>query len=249
MFVTIIMSILVGLVIGDILCFIVYEICRIIDEEERGKKTKSKSNIFKTYLNFVLKQMKEGNKQFFIFYLLLDIVTVSSTVFMILHYGVTKEAISALILVYSLIVLTFVDAKTQYLPDIITKPLIVLGLIQGYFEIFTSFKESLIGAVAGYWSLWLINTTFRLIRKNDGMGQGDFKLLSALGAWVGYQYLPFIVFASSFLGIFVALGLAKFANNKLSAPSPFGPSLSIAGIITLIWGEDLINWYLSFLTF
>jgi len=245
MFVTILLTILASLIIGDILYFLFYEICRLIEEEESGNKTKQKKNIFRSYIDFIFKQVKERNKDFFISYIILDAVTICFTVFFILHYGVTIKAFAGLVFCYCLIVLTFIDAKTQYLPDIITKPLIILGLIQGYFEIFTTLKEAALGAIIGYWSLWIINTTFKIIRKKDGMGQGDFKLLSALGAWVGYQYLPFIIFSSSFLGIFVALGLAKFADNKLSAPSPFGPSLAIAGVISLIWGADIIKWYFS----
>lgn len=249
MLLTITLTILAGLIVGDILCFIVYHICKIIEDEENGTKTKSNINIFKTYIQYLATQLKSGNKKFLLYYLLLDTVTASFTIFLILHYGVTIQAFVALIFCYSLIVLTFIDAKTQYLPDIITKPLIALGLLQGYFEIFTTLKEAALGAVIGYGSLWAINTTFKLVRKKDGMGEGDFKLLAALGAWVGYQYLPFIIFSSSFLGIFVALGLAKFADNKLSAPSPFGPSLAIAGIISLIWGERIINWYFSLYSF
>jgi leader peptidase (prepilin peptidase)/N-methyltransferase len=244
---TILLTILCGFIIGDVLYFAVFQICRLIEEEESGKKSKQDKHIIKLYINYVLEQIKQKNKNFITSYILMDIVTVSFTVFFIIHYGITKEAFAGLLFCYCLIVLTFIDAKTQYLPDIITKPLIVLGLIQGYFGVFTNIQDSVLGALIGYWSLWTINTTFRLIRKKDGMGQGDFKLLSAIGAWVGYQYLPFIIFASSFLGIFVALWLAKFANNKLSAPSPFGPSLSIAGVITLVWGADIINWYLSLL--
>lgn len=249
MLLTITLTILAGLIVGDILCFIVYHICKIIENEEKGIKIKSEINIFKAYIQYLATQLKSRNKKFLIHYLILDAVTVASTIFLILHYGVTLQAFAALIFCYSLIVLTFIDAKTQYLPDIITKPLIALGLLQGYFEIFTTLKEAVLGALIGYGSLWAINTSFKLIRKKDGMGEGDFKLLAALGAWVGYQYLPFIIFSSSFLGIFVALGLAKFADNELSAPSPFGPSLAIAGFFSLIWGERIINWYFSLFSF
>jgi leader peptidase (prepilin peptidase)/N-methyltransferase len=133
------------------------------------------------------------------------------------------------------------------LPDFITKPLIVLGLVQSYFGLFTDFKSACIGAIVGYGSLWTINTLFRIIRHKEGMGYGDFKLFAAIGAWGGYIQLPFVIFAASIIGIFVALFLARLPENKLSSPSPFGPSLAVSGFVSLIWGQDIIDWYLGML--
>jgi leader peptidase (prepilin peptidase)/N-methyltransferase len=164
---------------------------------------------------------------------------------MVVLYGVTIKAFAGMLFCYCLIVLTYVDAKTQMLPDIITKPLIAFGLLQAYFGLYTDFKSACIGAFAGYWSLWLINTIFRLIRHKEGMGYGDFKLFAAIGAWIGFAQLPFVIFFSSVLGIFVAVFLARLPENKLSSPSPFGPSLAITGLISMIWGQQIINWYLG----
>jgi leader peptidase (prepilin peptidase)/N-methyltransferase len=238
---TIVICTLLGLIIGDALFFAIHNLCKIFSEETPTQK----KGIFRDYIDFVLKQLKENRKRFIACYLSIDTVTISITILIVVMFGITLKTLTALFFCYALIVLTYVDAKTQMLPDIITKPLIAAGIVQSYFGLFTDLRSSIMGAILGYYILWTINTAFRLLRKKDGMGYGDFKLLAAIGAWAGYTQLPFVILASSIIGIFVALALARFAKNPLSAPSPFGPSLAVAGIVSLLWGAEIIEWYLG----
>ena len=161
------------------------------------------------------------------------------------YFGITITAAGALFYSYTLIVLSFVDIRTQILPNIITKPLIALGLLQGGFGIFTTFQESVIGAVFGYGLFWGVNTVFRLIRKKEGMGYGDFKLLAAIGAWCGIGQLPLVVLSSSLIGICGVLLAAMVLQRSLSQAAPFGPSLALAGIISLYFGDNIMTHYLS----
>lgn len=156
--------------------------------------------------------------------------------------------ISSLFFALPLLVLTVIDFKTQILPDVITKPLIILGLLQAVFGIHTDIIQSALGAFAGYWILWLVNFTFRRLRGIDGMGYGDFKLLSAIGAWGGIQIIPITIIMSSTLGVFVALIIIKMSRSQFDAPTPFGPSLAFTGFIAFLYGNDIINWYISLLS-
>ena len=243
---TLLICAILSSIIGDILSFIIYHLCKIYskDDSETYNFHLTKK-LFKEYIDYIFSQLKHNKKSFLIYYLSIYVFVLLFTFSMIINYGITAKAFFALTLCYSLICLTYVDIKTQYLPDIITKPLIFIGLIQGYFGLFTNFKESIIGALVGYLILWTINTIFKLIRKIDGMGYGDFKLLSALGAWVGYIYLPLIIILSSIIGIIVAILLSRISKESMLSPSPFGPSLAIAGIVSLIWGHNIVNWYLT----
>ncbi len=225
---------------GDVLAFVIFLLCRMFSPDNKQQK-----GIFKPYINFVLEQLKENRIGFIINYFLLGLTTVTVTLLAVILFGLTIKAFTALFFCYCLVILTFVDAKTQFLPDIITKPLIIFGVIQGYFGILTDLRDSVMGAIAGYLILWAVNSAFRIIKKKDGMGYGDFKLLSAIAAWVGIAQLPFLILSSSIIGIFVALLMARFADNKLSQPTPFGPSLAIAGLVSLFWGSDIMYWYLS----
>jgi leader peptidase (prepilin peptidase)/N-methyltransferase len=230
--------------IGDILSLFIYHLCNLFDENLPPKEFTCK-NFWKNYLHFVVQQLQKNRTNFLLYYLSIDITTIACTLLIVAVFGITLKTFAALLFCYCLIILTFVDIKTQMLPDIITKPLIVLGLLQGYVGIFTDFQSSIIGALLGYFILWSVNTAFRFIRKKEGMGYGDFKLLSAIGAWVGYSQIPFLILSSSIIAIFVALSLARLGKNALSAPSPFGPSLAISGFVSLLWGTEIIQWYLG----
>lgn len=161
------------------------------------------------------------------------------------RFGITAMGGAALLYAYSLIILSIVDIRTHILPDLITKPLIALGILQGSFHLFSSFTSSLLGAVMGYGLLWTLNTIFRQIRKKEGIGYGDFKLLAAIGAWTGIEHLPMTILFSSLIGILVALGAAIIFRHPLSQATPFGPSLALAGIISLYYGTDIMTFYLS----
>jgi leader peptidase (prepilin peptidase)/N-methyltransferase len=136
-----------------------------------------------------------------------------------------------------LIALTGIDTETQLLPDNMTLPLVWAGILVNYFGVHTDLPSSVIGAIAGYMLLWTIYHLFKLMTGKEGMGYGDFKLLAALGAWMGWQFLPLMVLMSSAVGAVVGLilmGSGKLQRNK---PMPFGPFIAATGWITLIWGE------------
>ena len=145
-----------------------------------------------------------------------------------------------------LVALTGIDLDTYLLPDSITLPLLWLGLIANYYGVFTTLESALWGAIAGYMVLWSVFWLFKLLTGKEGMGYGDFKLLAALGAWMGWQMLPVIIILSSLVGAAIGIGMIIFANHEKSKPIPFGPYLAIAGWIALIWGEKINTAYLNF---
>lgn len=161
------------------------------------------------------------------------------------HFGFSWTCLGALFLTWSLIALTFIDVDHQLLPDKITLPLMWLGLFFNLFGVYTDLTSSVIGAIAGYLSLWSLYHLFRLITGKEGMGYGDFKLLAALGAWLGWQYLPIIVLLSSLVGAVVGITLVLLQKHQRDIPIPFGPYLAAAGWIALIWGDTLNQLYLS----
>jgi len=152
--------------------------------------------------------------------------------------------IGALLLCWCLIALTFIDAETQLLPDSITLPLLWAGLGFNLAGTFTDLPSAVIGAMAGYLSLWAVYWGFKLITGKEGMGYGDFKLLAALGAWLGWQMLPLIILLSSLVGAIVGVALIVLAKRGRQVPIPFGPYLATAGLIALIWGKTLTQAYL-----
>lgn len=161
------------------------------------------------------------------------------------HFGFTWASLGALLLTWSLIALTFIDLDHQLLPDKITLPLVWLGLFFNLFGVFTDLSSSVVGAIAGYLSLWCIYHLFRLITGKEGMGYGDFKLLAALGAWMGWQSLPMIVLLSSLVGAVVGITLILLRNHQRDVPIPFGPYLAAAGWIAFLWGDQINAVYLS----
>jgi leader peptidase (prepilin peptidase)/N-methyltransferase len=157
------------------------------------------------------------------------------------RFGVTPQGIAACVLLWSLLALTMIDFDTQLLPDSITLPLLWAGLIANLWHTFASLPDAVIGAVAGYLSLWTIYWLFKLIRGKEGMGYGDFKLLAALGAWLGWQLLPVIVLLSSVVGAGIGISLIVFKGRDHSVPLAFGPYLAIAGAIALFFGSTLVK--------
>ncbi len=161
------------------------------------------------------------------------------------HFGYSAETLFALLLTWSLIALSGIDIDQQLLPDSITLPLLWLGLFLSLFELFTDSHASIIGAIAGYLSLWSIYWLFKLLTGKDGMGYGDFKLLALFGAWLGWQYLPVIILLSSLVGAIVGLSMVLFMKHDRTIPIPFGPYLAVAGWIALLWGSQLNQMYLN----
>jgi leader peptidase (prepilin peptidase)/N-methyltransferase len=179
-------------------------------------------------------------------YPIVELLTGALTVAAVLRFGVTPAAAAACLFVWSLIALTFIDFDTQLLPDSLTLPLLWGGLlanIAGWVPGVT-LRDAVVGAIAGYLALWTIYWLFKLIRGKEGMGYGDFKLLAALGAWLGWQMLPLIVLLSSFVGAIIGIGLVVFKGRDHQIPLAFGPYLAIAGVIALFFGRSLISLYL-----
>ncbi len=168
-------------------------------------------------------------------------------VYAALHFGAGWSAMGAMLTIWALIALAGVDFDTQLLPDVITLPLLWLGLAFNLFATFTDLSSAVIGAMAGYLSLWLVYWGFKLTTGKEGMGYGDFKLLAALGAWLGWQMLPLIILLSSLLGAIFGLVLIIFAKRGRSVPIPFGPYLAVAGLLALFWGKPLTRAYLGLL--
>jgi leader peptidase (prepilin peptidase)/N-methyltransferase len=161
------------------------------------------------------------------------------------HFGFTAAGWGALIFVAALVALTGIDFDTQLLPDDITLPLLWLGLALNCFAVFTDLKSAVMGAMAGYLTLWLVYWGFKLLTGKEGMGYGDFKLLAALGAWMGWQMLPLIILLSSVVGALVGIGLIVIAKQGRNVPIPFGPYLAAAGLIALFWGKPLTRMYIG----
>jgi leader peptidase (prepilin peptidase) / N-methyltransferase len=161
------------------------------------------------------------------------------------HFGYGMTACAALILVWALVALTFIDFDTQLLPDDITLPLLWLGLLFNIGNTFTDLASAVIGAVAGYLSLWSVYWMFKLIMKKEGMGYGDFKLLAAIGAWFGWIMLPLVILLSSAVGAVVGIFLMVLAKRGRNVPMPFGPYLAGGALVALFWGQPIVQAYLG----
>lgn len=161
------------------------------------------------------------------------------------RFGPSWAGIGALFFIWCMIALTFIDFDTQLLPDSITLPLLWTGLLLNLGDTFTDIRSAVIGTAAGYLSLWAVYWSFKLATGKEGMGYGDFKLLAAIGAWLGWQMLPLTILASSVVGAAVGIALIAFARHGRNIPIPFGPYLAAAAIIALFWGKPLTQQYLG----
>jgi leader peptidase (prepilin peptidase)/N-methyltransferase len=174
-------------------------------------------------------------------YPLVELVTLVLSLVIMFHYGLTLPMLAALLFTWSLIGLTFIDIEQQLLPDIITLPLLWLGLFLSVFDIFIPAKTAIIGALAGYLALWSLAFIFKKLTGKVGMGEGDFKLLAAIGAWLGWQALPWVLLLSSSLGAVIGLLLILVKDHPRTVPIPFGPFLAIAAWITLVFGNTIFS--------
>jgi leader peptidase (prepilin peptidase)/N-methyltransferase len=160
-------------------------------------------------------------------------------------WGVSVETIGALLLVWTLIALAFIDLDTTFLPDSLTLPLLWLGLLFNLGGHFASLADAVIGAMAGYLVLWSVYWLFKLATGKEGMGYGDFKLLAALGAWLGWQMLPVTLLLSSVVGATIGVAMIVFVKYDRRVPIPFGPYLAGGGLVALFFGADLTQAYLA----
>ncbi len=161
------------------------------------------------------------------------------------HFGFGLAAAGAIVFLWVMVTLAFIDLDTQLLPDDLTLPLLWLGLAFNLGGTYTDLSSAVVGAMAGYLSLWSVYWLFKLTTGKEGMGYGDFKLLAAIGAWLGWQVLPLTILFSSLVGAMVGIGLIVFARHGRSVPIPFGPYLAAAGVLALFWGEAITRAYLG----
>jgi len=177
-------------------------------------------------------------------YPVVETITALSFLLVAMHFGPNLQTLTALGLTAILITLTVIDIDHQLLPDDLTLFLLWTGLFASLFNVFTDPVSSIIGALAGYLSLWLVYHLFRLLTGKEGMGYGDFKLLAALGAWIGWQMLPLIILLSSLVGAVIGLAMIGMKRHKSNQPMPFGPFIALAGWIAMMWGDHIIDAYL-----
>jgi leader peptidase (prepilin peptidase)/N-methyltransferase len=177
-------------------------------------------------------------------YPIVEAVTGILSAALVWHFGSGIAGMATLVFVWLLITLTFIDADTRLLPDDLTLPLLWLGLLVNLNGTFVPLSDAVIGAAAGYLALWLVYWAFKLATGKEGMGYGDFKLLAALGAWMGWKMLLPIILLSSVVGAVVGICLIVFARRGRDNPIPFGPYLAAAGLISLVYGKMLIGLYM-----
>lgn len=161
------------------------------------------------------------------------------------YSGATPLWLGGMLLTAMLISMTFIDADTQLLPDNLTLPLLWAGLLFNLWTGYVLLVDAVLGAAAGYLLLWAVYWLFKLATGKEGMGYGDFKLLAALGAWLGWQQLPVVILLSSLVGALFGIVLIVLARHHRGKPMPFGPYLASAGWIAFIWGDSIVTWYLS----
>ncbi|HHQ4579281.1 MULTISPECIES: prepilin peptidase [Aeromonas] len=178
-------------------------------------------------------------------YPLVELLTALLSLVVAATYPPGWALLAALLLTWVLVALTFIDLDKMLLPDQLTLPLLWGGLLFNLTGGFVPLTDAVIGAMAGYLVLWSLYWAFKLLTGKEGMGYGDFKLLAALGAWLGWQALPIVLLLSSLVGAFIGIGLILLRNHHQNKPIPFGPYLAIAGWIALLWGDTITRWYLT----
>ena len=161
------------------------------------------------------------------------------------QFGPTPQALLGIVVTWVLIALTMIDFDHQLLPDSLTLPLMWIGLLASLIPVFSDVKSAVIGAALGYIILWSVYQVFKLVTGKEGMGFGDFKLLAAIGALLGWQILPIVILLSSLVGAVVGLTLIAITGRDKNIPIPFGPYLAAAGWLAMLWGDELNIWYLS----
>lgn len=178
-------------------------------------------------------------------YPVIEIIAAGLAIGAAAHFGFGAQAFAAMLLLWTLLALSVIDIDHQLLPDNLTLPLLWAGLLINYFGVFAPLASAVIGAAAGYLSLWLLFHGFKLLTGKEGMGYGDFKLFAAAGAWLGWQQLPLIILLASFVGAVVGIGFIVLKGRDRRLPIPFGPFICAGIVIALFWGDELVRAYLQ----
>jgi leader peptidase (prepilin peptidase) / N-methyltransferase len=171
----------------------------------------------------------------------IELLTGLLTALMVWTFGSGWLGMGAMLFGFLVIAMTFIDLDTQFLPDDLTYPLLWLGLLVNLNGAIVPLRDAVLGAVAGYMVLWSVNALYKLVRKHDGMGGGDFKLLGALGAWMGWSMLPAIILLSSVVGAAIAIAMMVFAGHGRETKIPFGPYLTGAGLLALLYRPQIMD--------
>ncbi len=172
-------------------------------------------------------------------YPLVELLTGLLTLAVVWRFGISWHTLALCLLVWGLISMTVIDIDEQLLPDLLTLPLLWLGLLANLDGQPVALSDAVIGAVAGYLSLWLVFQLFRALTGKEGMGYGDFKLFALFGAWMGWQLLPQIILLASLSGAVIGIGMIVLRGRDRQIPIPFGPYLALGGLIALFWGERI----------
>jgi len=180
-------------------------------------------------------------------YPLVEILSALTAMFAGLEFGLSTECLFICFFGWILITISAIDIETQFIPDILSQSILWVGLLLSSFEVFINSHDAILGAILGYGILWGIHTLFQMIRKKIGMGSGDFKLLAAISAWLGWQLLPFVILTSSILGLSTGLILLGYKKIRQESPIPFAPFIAITAWVAIIWGFDITHYYFQFL--
>ncbi len=176
-------------------------------------------------------------------YPLIEAVSALLSAGLVWHFGSGWEGMAAVVFGWLLLAMTFIDIDTQLLPDDLTYPLLWLGLLVNVKGLFVPLQDAVLGAAAGYMVLWTVYWVFKLVRGKEGMGYGDFKLLAALGAWMGWQMLPAIILLSAGVGSVIGIAIIIASRMGFDHKIPFGPYLAGAGLVALVWGQQITAFF------
>jgi leader peptidase (prepilin peptidase) / N-methyltransferase len=178
-------------------------------------------------------------------YLIVELLSFALSVILAWQFGLSWTFVAVLTFTWFLIAISFIDIDHQILPDSLTMPLLWIGLFISCFDVFASSHDAILGAIFGYLFFWIVDKLFKLVRRKEGIGQGDFKLIAVAGAWLGWQLLPFVILSSSIFGILIGGGWLLCRGKSHHTPIPFGPFIAIAMFIGIIWGFDITQMYLQ----
>ncbi|NND89354.1 MAG: prepilin peptidase [Granulosicoccus sp.] len=180
-------------------------------------------------------------------YPIVEFVTMLLSLIVAWQLGPTPQAVLGIVVTWFFVSMSMIDVDHQLLPDAMTLPLMWIGLLAALVPVFADLRSAVIGAAAGYLVLWLVYQLFRIATGKEGMGYGDFKLLAAIGALLGWQALPVVILLSSLVGAIVGIAIIAVTGRDRNIPIPFGPYLAAAGWIAMLWGEALSAWYYGLL--
>ena len=177
----------------------------------------------------------------------IELLTAVTSTMVAVKFGYSLETLFLVPLTWCFVCLIFIDIDKMLLPDQITQPLLWFVLLASFWSVFQSPKGAMMGAMAGYLSLWSVYWLFKLVTGKEGMGYGDFKLLAVIGAVVGVVQLPMVILLSSLVGAIIGLSMMAFGDKNRNSQIPFGPYLAIAGWMTMLWGDVMLTWYMALL--